>query len=107
MRDIHSWRGRGRVGVLPAIALAILCLKKKTTYFFMQLNSENINSVFNKSNVVSHYILVSVKLNVNLMQKIGEKTSLQRETTLLFTNYLPCMMNILPVSPAFSFSSNF
>lgn len=94
----------GGLGFFQPLHLQFSVWKK--THIFL-CNSENINSVFNKSNVVSHYILVSVKLNVNLMQKIGEKTSLQRETTLLFTNYLPCMMNILPVSPAFSFSSNF
>lgn len=82
-------------------------LSEKKNHIFFYATLKTLILYLIKVTQFSHYILVSVKLNVNLMQKIGEKTSLQRETTLLCTNYLPCMMNILPVSPAFSFSSNF
>lgn len=94
----------GGLGFFQPLHLQFSVWKK--THIFL-CNSENINSVFNKSYVVFALYFGVSEIKCQFDAKIAEKTSLQRETTLLFTNYLPCMMNTLPVSPAFSFSSNF
>lgn len=96
----------GGLGFFQPLHLQFSVWKKKTHIFLC--NSENINSVFNKSYVVFalYFGISEIKCQYDA-KKMVRKPLLQRETTLLFTNYLPCMMNILPVSPAFSFSSNF
>lgn len=94
----------GGLGFFQPLHLQFSVWKKNHIFL---CNSENINSVFNKSYVFFALYFGISEIKCQFDEKIGEKTSLQRETTLLFTNYLPCMMNILPVSPAFSFSSNF